>query len=102
MSKIIEKHVCRQLVSHLELNGLIPALHSPYRRAHSTETAVLKIISFLLMAVDRGQVTILGLLDLSAAFDAVDHIILINRLRYSFGIQGVALSWIESFISTRT
>ena len=62
-----------------------------------------KIISFLLMAVDREQVTILGLLDLSTAFDTVDHIILINRLRHSLGIQGVALSWIESpLISNRT
>ena len=69
-------------------NGLMPGLQSTYRRGHSTEIAVLIIISFLLIAVDRGQVTILGLLDLSVAFD----IILINRLRHSFGIQGVALS----------
>ena len=54
------------------------------------------------MTVDRRQVTILELLDLSAAFDTVDHIILIDRLRHYFGIQGIALSWIESFISNRT
>ena len=102
MYKIIEKLICRQLVSYMELNGLMPGLQSTYRRGHSTETAVLKIISFLLMTVDRGQVTILGFLDLSAAFDTVDHIILINRLCHSFGIQSVALSWIESFISNRT
>ena len=68
----------------MELNGLMPGLQSTYRRGHSTETAVLKMIFFLLMAVDRGQVTILGLLDLSAAFDTVDHIILINCLRHYF------------------
>ena len=54
------------------------------------------------MTVDREQVTILGLLDLSAAVVAVDHIILIYRLRHSFEIQGVALSWIESLVSKRT
>ena len=80
----------------------MPGLQSTYRRGHSTETAVLKIISFSLMVVDRGQVTILSFLDLSAAFDTVDHIILINRLRHFFLIQGVALSWIEPFISNRS
>ena len=80
----------------------MPGLQSMYRRGHSTETVDLKIISFLLMAVDRGQVSIFGFLDLSAAFDTVDHIILINRLRHSFVIHGVALSWIKSFISNRT
>ena len=101
----VKKHrklVCRQLVSYVKLSGPMPGLQCTYRRGHSTETAVLKIISFLLMAVDRGQVTILGLLDLSAAFDTVDHIILINRQRHSFGIRGAALSWIKSFISNRT
>ena len=79
----------------------MPGLQFTYRQGHLTETAILKIIS-LLMAVDRGQVIILGLLDLSVAFDTVAHIIFINRLRHSFGIQGVALSWIESFIFNRT
>ena len=92
MSKIIEKLVCHQLVSYLELNGLTPGLQSAYSRRHSTKKPVLKSISDLLMDIDRGQVTILGLFDLSAAFDMVDHIILINCLRRSFGIQGIVLS----------
>ena len=70
----------------------MPGLQSTYRRGHSTETAVLKIIFDLLMVVDHGQVTILGLLELSAAFDTVNHIILINRIPHSFAIQGIALS----------
>ena len=61
----------------------MPGLQSVYRRGHSTETAILKIISDLLMATDRGQVAILGLFDLSAAFDKVDHIIIIDRVRHS-------------------
>ena len=54
------------------------------------------------MAADRGQVTLLGLLDLSAAFDTVDHDILIDRRHHAFRIQGAAQTWIESFITNRT
>ena len=48
------------------------------------------------------MVTIVGMLDLSAAFDTVDHYILLDRLRVAFGIQGTALSWIETFVRGRT
>ena len=68
----------------MELNWLILGLQSAYSRGHSTETAVINIISDLLTAVDRGQITILGLLDLSAAFDTGDQTILIDRLRHYF------------------
>ena len=68
-SKLVERLVCRQLVDILEREKLIPAHQSAYRKNHSTETAVLNIVSDALMAADVGQVTLLGLLDLSAAFD---------------------------------
>ena len=68
-----------------------------YRKKHSTETAVLKVITDVLRAADRGEVSLLCMLDLSAAFDTVDHDILIERLQQSFGVRGLALSWIESF-----
>ena len=102
ISKVVERLVCRQLVSFLEKNGLIPSLQSTYRRGHSTETAVLKILSDILLAADRGEVTLLGLLDLSAAFDTVDHEILLDRLSTAFGIRSAALSWIKSFLQGRT
>ena len=54
------------------------------------------------MAADAGEVTLLGLLDMSAAFDTVDHSILVNRLETSFGFSGSVLSWLESFLSSRT
>ena len=60
------------------------------------------MVSDVLLAADRGDVMLLGLLDLSAAFDTVDHKILINRLQTSFEIRGKVLSWILSFISQRT
>jgi hypothetical protein len=102
MSKIVEKLVCRQLVSFFEQFGLLPSFQSAYRKRHSTETAVLKIITDALQAADRGQVTLLCMLDLSAAFDTVDHEILLDRLQRSFGIHGRVLSWIKSFLHDRT
>ena len=101
-SKLVERLVCRQLVVFLEREGRLPTYQSVYRKHHSTETAVLKIVSDALLAADRGDVTLLGLLDLSAAFDTVDHKILIDRLRTAFGICGSVLSWINSFISVQT
>ena len=94
--------VCRQLVAYLEEHSLIPSHQSAYRRAHSTETAVLKVISDAVMAADRGEVTLVELLDLSAAFDTVDHDILLDRRRVAFGIHGTAISWIETFVRGRT
>ena len=101
MSKIMERLVCQQLVSYLELNQLLPKHQSAYRKFHSTETAVLKLVSDIILA-DGAEVTLLGLLDLLAAFDMVDHDILLNRLQKSFGLGGGVLSWIASFIRERT
>ena len=102
MSKVVERLVCRQLTTFLDSHKLLPELQSAYRKHHSTETAVLKIVSDILHATDNGKVTLLGLLDMSAAFDTVDHAILLDRLHKSFGISGTALSWIESFVTGRT
>ena len=60
------------------------------------------MVTDFLLAADRSEVTLLSLLDLSAAFDTVDHDILINRLYHSFGIRENALSWIKTFITGRT
>jgi len=60
------------------------------------------VITDVLRAADRGEVTLLCLLDLSAAFDTVDHDILLDRLQMSFGVHGIALSWLESFLRGRT
>jgi hypothetical protein len=102
VSKVVERLVCRQLVAFLERLGLLPSLQSAYRKHHSTETAVLKVISDVLRAADRGDVSLLCMLDMSAAFDTVDHDILVDRLRKSFGVQGRALAWIKSFLQCRT
>jgi len=90
------------MVQHTAILTTLSALQSVYRRRHSTETAVLKVIVDFLSAVDRCEVTFLILLHMSTAFDTVDHDILIDRLYHSFGLRDKALSWIVSFISGRT
>jgi len=77
----------------------MPRLLSAYRSHHSTETALLRVLSDLLCTVDDRLVTLLGLFDFSAAFDCVDHNILLRRLNIAFCIDGMALQWIKSFLT---
>ncbi|WP_295513932.1 reverse transcriptase domain-containing protein, partial [Thiolapillus sp.] len=86
-SKLLEKVVMSQLLDHLNTNELWPRFQSAYRACHSTETALLRVLNDLLTASDDGQVSLLTLLDLSAAFDTIDHDILFHRLEHVFGIQ---------------
>jgi hypothetical protein len=102
LSKVVERLVSGQLTAHLQAHGLMPLLQSAYRRHHSTETALLRVMSDLLTAADHQLVSLLGLLDLSAAFDCVDHLLLLQRLEKTFGITGAALQWIKSFLIDRT
>ena len=66
------------------------------------ETALIKIFDDLLLNLDNKKVVLLSLLDLSAAFDTVDHNILLNRLKHMFGITDVALDWFTSYLSDRS
>ena len=72
------------------------------RQFFSTETAVLKVVSDVLMAMNEDQITHLGMFDLSAAFDTVDHAIMLKRLDVSFGIRGNALNWFVSYLSGKS
>ena len=69
-----------------------------YRPFHSTETAVLRVLSDLLLAVDQDEVAALVLLDLSAAFDTVDHNSLLRRLRSTYDYNGAVLKWFQPYL----
>ena len=101
LSKVLEKVVVNQLNTHINSSNASNQYQSAYRKFHSTETALLKIHSGILASMDAGRVTALTLLDLSAAFDTIDHTILLSRLHDWFGVTGKALSWFESYLAGR-
>jgi len=101
VSKVVERAVTDQLYNFINNNNLLPSLQSAYHPGYSTETALLKVKNDILMNMDNQQVTLLVLLDLSAAFDTVDHSILCNRLTTDFGITGTVLDWLQSYLSNR-
>jgi len=102
LSKIVERAVAIQLNAHLSANGLLPRYQSAYRKKHSTETAMLRVWSDFLTSADVREVTLLGLLDMSAAFDCVDHDILLQRLEVVFSLTDTVLHWMRSFVTGRT
>jgi hypothetical protein len=76
VSKITERAVFDQLYTHLIDSDLLPLFQSAYRQFHSSETALLRVVNDILFNMNRKHVSLLVLLDLSAAFDTVDHTIL--------------------------
>jgi hypothetical protein len=94
--------VARLLIDFLQQHHLLPSVQSGFRPGHSTETAVLRVFTDIFEAVDRGDFAALVLLDLSAAFDTVDHTILLERLNRTFGISDAAHDWFRSYMSGRT
>ena len=88
ISKLLVSVVSKQLVKSLNDNDLLPYHQSAYRANHSTETAVLKVLADILLALDSGELAMLMLLDLSIAFDSVDHDTLLRRFQTSYGLNG--------------
>ena len=101
ISKILEKIVASQLLTILNENFIFDKFQSGFRQQHSTETALLRVSNDLMMAADNRKCSILVLLDLSAAFDTVDHSTLIDRLRDWVGVTGSALDWFTSYLTGR-
>ena len=99
LSKILEKVIANQLCEFLQESNIYEDFQSGFRANHRTETALAKVTNDLLISSDQGFVSILILLDLSAAFDTIDHQILLQRLEQLISIKGTALNWFKSYFS---
>ena len=102
ISKIIEKAALKQVTQHIMNNDLNQRFQSAYKQNNSTETALLRVKSDIMQAIDNRKAVFLVLLDLSAAFDTIDHSILLNRLSNVFGITSSVKSWFRSYLTDRT
>ena len=102
LSKVLEKCGEKQLTAYLEENSLISKFQSGYRRFHSCETATTRIHNDILVMCDKTSKVVLLLLDLSAAFDTVNHKLLLNKLKDNYGINGIVLKWLTSYLTNRS
>ena len=100
ISKLTEKAVFDQTYNLMVENDLYLPNQSSYRKNHSTETALLKVTNDILLNMNKQRVTLLVLLGLSAAFDTVDHNILMSSLSM-LGLEGTALKWLSSYLTGR-
>jgi len=99
-SKVIEKVVHKQLHSYFtDLNLYYPAQYG-FRKGHSTEYALVELIDKLSNSMDKGETPLTIFLDLSKAFDTLDHSILLNKLKY-YGITGTSYNFFENYLSNR-
>jgi hypothetical protein len=102
IAKLLEKTALIQLDTHVKTHNLHAENQSGYREKHSCETAMVKIINDMNYMIENGNMVALILLDLSAAFDTVDHEILTTRLRTDFGLTSQVLKWIVSYLTNRS
>ena len=101
LSKVLEKAAIAQFMEHCDMHQLLPDFQSAYRTNFSCETALIKLLDDLLWAMEQQKVTAVMAIDLSAAFDTVDHDVLQSVLRNKFGIHSNALSWFDSYLRNR-
>ena len=102
VSKLLEKVVEHPYKDHMDINNLHDFHQSAYRNNYSTETGLVKVQNDIAEALDKKRVVVLVMLDLSSAFDVIDHSIMLTRLQHSFGVTAEAMHWMRSYISGRT
>jgi hypothetical protein len=101
LSKILERLALLQLRPVITGSAGFFGGQSAYRAAHSTETALLKVTADVRVNMEGSSTTCLLSLDISAAFDVLDHATLVKRARDTFGISGIAQSWLASYLACR-
>ena len=102
IANILEKLVLSKVSSYLNSHNLYNICQSAYRPGHSTETAHLKVVNDLFLSLNKGNISVLALLDFSSALDTIDHPILVHRLHTYFGFTDTVLQWFSSYLTERT
>ena len=92
----------KQFLKHCENNCLLPDFQSAYGANYSTETSLVKMTNNILWAMEEQHITMMVILDLSAAFDTVDHGILLKILENQFGVTDTALRWFNNYLRPRS
>ena len=100
ISKVLEKIIALQLSSYFEKNKLLFDNQYGFRPKHSTEHAALELIDRIINKLDTNEIPLNIFLDLSKAFDTIDHTILLNKLKY-YGLKGPTLNLFQSYLSNR-
>ena len=100
ISKIVEKVTLDQFTLHCNRNNLLPSYQSAYRKYYSCKTSLVKLVNDILWAMEKQPVTVVVILDLSAAFDTVDHNLL-EVLEKQYGVVGAAREWYTSYLKPR-
>ena len=98
ISKIVERAVHQQLYNYLAKNHLLSSTQHGFRPRHSTETALISISDHILSANDRGELSLLCLLDLSKCFDVIDHDKLLTKLQ----LYGIDITWFSAYLRNHT
>ena len=102
IANILKKLVLYQVSAYLNSHNLYNTCQSAYRPGHSTETALLKVVNDLFLSLNKGNISVLALLDFYSAFDTIDHTILVHRLHSDLGFTDTVLHWFPSFLTDRT
>ena len=102
IGKILERLALSRFFPHVSKSPSFSPLQSAYHKFHSTETALLKLTNDIMETIDSGKITILTALDMSAAFDTLDHITFLHRLQHTFGLSGYIIAWIQSYLTDRS
>lgn len=100
MAKLLERIACEQIQEYLEDANLLDPFQFAYRRGHSTQTCLLRVLDDFRQAADRRMITVSIFFDLSKAFDRVQHDILLNKLK-TLKLSDLVLHWIHSYLTDR-
>ena len=102
IAKILEKLVLSQVSAYLNSHNLYNTCQSAYRTGHSTETALQKVVNNLFLSLNKGNISVLALLDFSSAFDTIDHPIHVHRLHTDLGFTDAVHQWFSCYLTDRT